>query len=248
MSEKRNIIVFAPSEDSPGKRDATGAFIPQAKAFCEHHEVPEENLILIDNTKSKPWMRNKVIEHILGADIPADEDPLDAVVFFCHGWKSGIQFGFSNGKKDIDPLAKAIADRSIEVEMMEERLFTPVIPLYCCSTGRDADRESEDDLEVFGGEGGFADSLRDGLCRAGAIYCRVLAHTTAGHTTQNPHVREFLGNGRSLGGEGGSYIIPKKNPKHFRAWRKQLLEDSDFRFDFPFMTTEEIQLQIDQLV
>lgn len=249
QAEGRNIIVFAPEHNTHGKKDATGAFIPEAEAFCEHHDVSEKNLILVDNQKSKPWMRKFVVDHILaGYEIPADEHSLDAVAFFCHGWKTGIQFGFSTGKKDIDMLATAIADRAPEAEQVDDEPFSPVIPLYCCSTGRDADRQSEDDLEVFGGDGGFADLLRDSLCRAGAIYCRVLAHTTAGHTTRNPHVREFCGNGRPLGGEGGNYIIPRKNPKHFKAWRKKLAEDETFRYEFPFLSTEEIQTGISNLI
>lgn len=247
-------LVIAPKFNTvsrkTGKMKKDGReFQSQAKQFMKKWGIPDDNLLLFDN--SKPKQKKKQRDEVL-AFIEAkgrewcverrDEDRQIAVAFFCHGYSRGIQCGFD--LSTVDDLAESISEYGGD----EVR-----VPLYACDTARDLDRDRKDDLEQFGGDGGFADELRDALCEAEAIFCRVDAHTTAGHTTRNPNDRRFEGQGSAVGGHGGYYIVPfptkelldglTKNQKRKRReawsiWRKALR--TTFRFSFPFMTTAEI--------
>jgi len=224
-------IAFAPKHNRPGKGDAR-EFQSQAKQWCKFFNLdPDERLVIFDNSKSKAHMRDTVLEALERLPLSG----LDPVVtaFFCHGYKRGLQPGFDLGH--VDRLAKAISYRGGK---------NVIVPLYACDTARDLDRDRADDLEEFGGDGGFADELRDALCRAGSVFAKVDAHTTAGHTTRNWNLRRFKGDGSSVGGKGGFYIVPivrdEKSEKHviWLKWREQM--KTDFRWMFPLMTTTEI--------
>jgi hypothetical protein len=211
------MLCFAPRYNTKGRKDATGAFIPEAKRFLAFHDQEPTMLHLVDNNLSPKWMREAVL-----SAIRAPSHRLEGVFFFCHGYRSGIQFGIT--KRHVDDLAKAIHDACGTLA---------VVVFYSCDVARDADRKRTDDLATIGGDGGFADEVRDALCRAGADYCTVDGHTTAGHCTRNPHVRRFCGDGSRSGGSGGYYIVPRQKAKLFKKWRKLL--GTDMRFEYPFM-------------
>lgn len=222
MSET-SMLCCAPMHNTKGRRDATGAFIPEAKRFLRYHSQHEDMLVLIDNSRSKATMRaqvEKAVEY-------CGHGELVGVHFFCHGWRKGIQFGYT--LTNTEKLCRAIRAASSS---------SPVVTFYSCDVGRDADRDRQDDLRTMGGDGGFADEFRDELCRHGADCCRVDGHTTTGHTTRNPHVRRFLGDGSPCGGSGGFYIVPRQKKELFKLWRSALR--TDFRFRFPYMTQAEI--------
>ena len=223
MKKKMTMLCFAPKFNTKGRKDATGAFIPEAKRFLEHHGQDPSMLHLIDNTQSKAQMRQWVLLSL--GDFKNHH--LDGVFFFCHGWRRGIQFGFTT--KGLKRLATAIFDAADQ---------NPRLCFYSCDVGRDADRKRTDDLKAFGGDGGFADEMRDALCRAGARWCRVDGHTTPGHTTRNPHVRRFDGNGSTIGAQGGYYIIPRTKKALFKKWREALR--GELRFDYPIMSVDMI--------
>lgn len=216
------IIGFSPTTNTGTKKDATGAFIPEGRKFMKFHDQPEGNLVMIDNTRSKPKMREAVFD-----TLQRSVEGLTGVAFFCHGLKDRIQFGI--GKSDLPELSRLLAKKS--------RDLTLVVTLYCCDTGRDEDRDTSDDLAEHGGDNGFADNLRDALCNVGITRCVVDAHTTAAHTTMNPDVRRFEGMGSLSGGAGGYYIVPRGSSMR-KAWIREL--KTDFRFLFPYFTTAEI--------
>jgi hypothetical protein len=219
--------------NTKGRKDATGAFQPEAERFVmiHHGMVGTGDVRLFDNKKPDQYCRDFVLREIdrVNSLYPPDEDvrPM-CIAFFCHGFKRGIQCGFK--LQHVNELAAAM------FKACNERTDI-IVPLYACDTGRDLDADRRDDLEAFGGDGGFADSLRDALCRAGAVDCEVLAHTTAGHASRNPNLRRYSGNGSVCGGVGGHYIVPMKSPL-WKKWRVALR--TDFRFKFPFMTDAEI--------
>lgn len=106
---------------------------------------------------------------------------LEFVCFICHGWKQGIQLGFSldNQEKLADALQASGKG--------------PCVALYCCSTGSGGPE----------GDGGFADRLRD------LTGFQVDAHDGAGHCTRRPYVRRFAAGGPSAGGDW--IISPQSN-------------------------------------
>jgi hypothetical protein len=229
-------LIITPSSNTSGKKDFTGAFQPESLAFKKMLATTGKfgvSIVQFDNTlpfekRSKALYQQLVEEHS------------DDLVFFCHGWSDGIQAGFR--RKDIKKLVTAWGPND------NERAI-----LYCCSTGSDPQDDSEAapgqtredaDFESGVGEGSFADTLRDELCKAGAVDCRVVAHTTAGHTTQNPHVVFFEGLGSHIGGIGGMMPVPPKH-KLWKTWVKAL--KGDLRFRYPYMSIAEIHDELSKL-
>ena len=208
-----DVIAFVPQFNTGRKRDATGAFQPEAKAFVSRNGG---RIIMVDNRQTDEHMRKQVLKGLSVATLRTS-----VVAFFCHGQSSKIQFGFN--LKNVGELAQAINHVGHP---------NPIVPLYACSTahGRVG--------PAVGGDGGFADALRDALCSHGSVDCVVDAHTTAGHTTCNPYVRRFEGRGSPVGGIGGSYIV-QPGSKLWPKWRLALRE-TDLRFRFPLMTIGEI--------
>lgn len=217
------IIGFSPTTNTPPKKDATGAFIPEGRNFMKFHQQPPSNLFMVDNTKPAAAMKAYVFNSLRAVS------DLHGVAFFCHGLRDRIQFGIR--KADLPELARLIAAKTFPADRA-----LPVT-LYCCDTGRDDDAHRDDDLAEFGGDNGFADHLRDELCKAGVVNCVVDSHTTAAHTTMNPDVRRFEGMGSPVGGVGGYYLVPRGN-KLRKAWINAL--KTDLRFEFPFLRTADI--------
>ena len=132
----------------------------------------------------------------------------DAVVFFCHGWKNKIQLGFK--RKSIPALARRLG------EMAGRRL---TVVLYCCSCAV---------------PGGIAEHLRNEM--VDVHECQVTGHVTAGHTTRNPYVRNYMWkNGQKI-----DWNTMYRKFKLWQSWRLNLSEDDTFRFRFPFMDMPEI--------
>jgi len=226
VTEKPTFIALAPMHNSKGKKDATAAFQPEARRFLEYHGQPESNLYLIDNHKTKANMRGQV------ADAISSHCGIRCIGFFCHGSKRGMQFGYD--KRNVHLLAGDIAEYSRpEVD----------IPFYSCDVARDGDRERKDDLEAFGGDGGFCDELRDALCEIyEGFWGDVFGHTSVGHTSLNANFRVFPGMGSPIGGTGGFYIIHRLKKQHWQTWLKMI--KTDFRYAVPLLSMREIHLDI----
>lgn len=232
-------VIFTPNKNVK-RADYTGAFLPEARGFADEHGIDRSEIIAIDIADSKAKMRAAVCRGIHEA--AERQGALDTVAFFCHGWKEGMQLGFKI--EHIPELSQACKDTCTEEVVM---------PFYACSTARDDDRSIADDQDpdnTMGGDGGFADEVRDGLCAdAHLTYCRVVGHVTAGHSTFNPWVRLFDGAGMPYGGTGGYWIVRPKGPL-WRRWFMWLREqnaarkDRDNQFKFPFMSLDDIRAAV----
>lgn len=223
-----NGIVIAPAHNSPGinKRtgtawhDASGAFIPEARAFAKRHGFPPPTLF--DNRRPYPARRRQV-----EAAIRAAARPLDVAALMQHGWRDGTQSGHL--RDHARGLAELLAECSSP---------SLCVAVMACDTGRDGDNErSDDDDPGPGGEGGWADLLRDELVRAGVTGCRVLAHATPAHATRNAYLREF----RADQPTGGSWIV-EPDSALWPAWVRAL--KGSLRFDLPFLTTVEVHARL----
>lgn len=219
-----SIIAFAPAFDTHGRHDATGAFQPEARAFLKHNGA-EAGLFLISNRNTEDAMRKQVLG-VLSDASAAGGDEYPTIAFFCHGLGRKIQFGFD--VRNVDQLAAAM--KGLKGWALHARVV-----LYACNTGMASKKEQ---YEPVGGDGGFADALRDAMCRADLVWARVDAHTTAGHTTRNPYVRRFEGMGSPVGGVGG-YMLVAPGTKLWPKWRKAL-RDTNLRYDVPLMSVSEI--------
>jgi hypothetical protein len=220
----KNVCVLVPTTNSERKKDVTGAFLPESRRFAEMmrdagHVVSEH---AIDNTQAVPARRKQAYGALTQASSSA---PLDVIAMFCHGWRDGVQHGFTR---------KTLAGFSALP------LATDVLViLYCCSTGDDGQGLSAPGT----GDGSFADTLRDQLCVATRSMCRVVAHTTVAHATRNPNVLFFEGLGSPVGGVGG---LAPVTPKHalWKPWKLALRNNPDFRFRFPSMTVAAIHEEL----
>jgi hypothetical protein len=222
------VLAFVPKYNSDGKKDATGAFHPEATAFKALAQ-PGSTIYQFDNSKPMATRRKEILNVLDGYTDDSVRQPT-TVAFFCHGWADGIQAGFT--RKTAGELAWAIS--------LATENFDGVVPLYCCSTGDDPqDVRSE---AAGTGDNSFADKLRDALCAEGENYCRIVAHTTAAHTTKNPMVLFMDGMGSSSGGVGG-YMPVSPQSAHWAAWKKAL-QKTDLRFRMPYMTPAEIHAEL----
>lgn len=220
------MLIFAPDFDSPGKKDVSGAFLPGARAFARHHNaVPEDVIKRFASGVHIDQRRAQVSLAIRAVDAP-----LDVLAFFCHGWKNGIQAGFT------------LSHQLLFARLMAQHAKPNAhVLLFACDAGRDADADEVDDRSTGpGGDGGFADGLRD-ACEALGRSVTVLAHATTGHTVENPFARRFA---PDTGGKGGDWYI---DPKHtlWPLWRRALMDPrSTLRHRFYAMTTREIETEL----
>lgn len=209
------------------RKDMTGAFRPEARKFADYWGIPRANIIKIPISKPIRKREDAVLEAIREVRSRYDA-PLDTIVFFCHGLRYRVQFGFRLGRRSsLGKLAATIAEVSVG---------NVVVPLYCCSTAHEKRNN-----EIATGDGGWADELRDALCKEGAGACRVMGHTTAGHTSRNPHVRFFDGTGMREGGTGGYWVVRPRGPL-WRKWARLLR--TEYRYQFPFEELEEIRSRL----
>jgi hypothetical protein len=220
-----NTLIFAPKYNTGAKSDATGAFQPEARRYMQLRGGGR--IVHIDNRGSERERAESVMREILiGA---GNGQPWNAIAFFCHGLPRSIQLGFN--LSNVRHLARCIAETSTR---------DVCVPLYACSTASTLPR-----LLAMGkgpgGDGGWADELRDALCREGATRCRVMGHDRLGHTTRNPYVRFFDGAGSPVGGQGGEYVVrpPTREANTlWDMWRTAL--KTDLRFHFPHMEIAQI--------
>lgn len=233
MRNYSNPLVFYTSTNSGGKHDATGAFIPEAKTFAKLYSVKSDRIFPVDCTKDNPTRRKYVFDRITPS---VDGKLVDCLAFFCHGWQTGIQFGITMTK---------IQDLVFRMNNTCSKDVTVV--LYACLTAdnpNDPNDSSENKDPGPGTDGGFADVLRDSLCRSGLVDCRIVAHKTAAHATMNPFALYFDGDGTPTGinedsYEGGKWFVEPGSV----LWKKwiQKLHTGNLRFNFPFMSQEELE-------
>jgi len=221
-------LIFTPDRNTHGKKDYTGAFKPLAKKFAKQRG--NAKIIAIDVSKPMAKRRKQVIEAFEEYADDENNESVSTVAFFCHGYAQGIQLGFSwRGKKTPASAVKELAGHIYNVSGQNANV---TVPLYCCSTANTKQKKS------VGGDGGFADELRDALCREGAMRCRVVGHTTVGHTTNNPHTRFFDGSGMPEGGTGGYWIARPRGPL-WRKWAKYLRGGG--WMEMPYLSVNEIR-------
>ena len=210
-------VVIYSSKNVKGRRDATGAFIPEAKRFAKINNVPEENMLAVPCVGMKAEKRREIVLDFFDE---IGTRRVDMIAWFGHGWSHGIQFGFN--KRNIEDLVKALP-------ITEHKHV-----LYACSTA--STNKNTRNIKMPGTDGGFADTLRDTMLNYDFTSGWVDGHLQPGHTTRNPYMIRFMveeGNTK-----GGSYII-EPGSGLWSIWVKAL--KTDFRFKFPFMPVKEIQ-------
>ena len=212
-------LIITPDRNT-SHNDYKGAFEPEAihyqRAVPGHHKV-----VKIDVSKSMTARRKQLFEVLTEAAKEARK--YRAIAFFCHGWADGIQVGVR--KANLPDLVKLIA--ACTKNGTDERDLLHVM-LFCCSTAA-APHSAEAESEV-GGDGGFADTMRDQFCAQGKPWVKIFGHTSKGHTTRNPEARWFEGKGSPVGGIGGEWLVRRPPPKNplWSIWYKALTAKPPF--------------------
>lgn len=212
------ILIIYSSENVKGKHDATGAFIPEAKAFAKHHCVPKENMLGVPCTRLKSHERRKrVLDFFTRHD---REHFVRLIAWFGHGWSRGIQFGFtkSNLYELVDSLKGSCAE---DLSMV----------LYACSTASAS--KSGRKVSMPATDNGFADKLRDDMYEQGFRDGWVDAHLNPGHTTKNPYLLRFICNDGHYDRGGGVWLVKPKSA-YWATWANAIRK-TKFRYIFPTM-------------
>lgn len=203
----KSAFVCIPAYDTPGRKDSSGAFQPEARRLVTALGCNAVTK-LFDSNRALPDRRYEVIAAI------EKLANVDLVAFLCHGWRDGIQAGWTLMRVNdlAHRLALACSNKA-------------TVALYCCDTGRDQDGDRKDDVAVGpGGKGGFASALFVGM-RAKGWRGQLWAHPTTAHTTKNPHVRIFR---QDDDPELGDWAVEPYSPL-WGKW-KAALQDTEFRF------------------
>lgn len=209
-------LAITVDRNTPGRMDWQGAFKPESIKFSRFYGVAE-GPIMLSLGVGKPARRARMVE-VLNA-----RPGVEVLGLMMHGLRRSIpQFGWD--LSNVGELAAAI-----------HACLAPggVMALYACSAGTGVG-------EGPGGEGGFADALRDALVALGRTSGHLDAHERAAHTTCNPYVRRFDFSANVLGGE---WLIAPGSPE-WKAWAARLNERDDLRFRFPAMTADQIREEL----
>lgn len=214
------ILVAMPQYNTAGKSDASGAFHPEAFAFCRLHGGTPAQF------NNRIPMRHR-FEEVLKWINHASPGSVKTLAMFCHGYKTGLQCGVTNSNA-----------AQFAIALQTALAPGPRIVLYACDAARDTDDDRSDDTAPGpGGDGGFADKLRHELSTRG-VKATIYAHSTAGHTTRNPFVRRFDPDELA----GGHWVVTPHSPL-WRTWVRSL-RDGTLRFRFPFMTQAELEREL----
>lgn len=242
-------IAIVPRFNTKGKRDATGAFHPEATRWLEAVDASDRELVRFDNRAELPARRLEV-ERALAKLLEAGKRA-GAVAFFCHGLWRQIQTGHTVAT--ASRLARVLAP------LLEVQDGAPVsIPLYACDAADGEPVRVGKRVERGpGGDGGFADELRDALLRRewDAHGPTLLggwldAHVTTGHTTRNPNVRRFyllpLPHELAIGMVGGTALVSPEERALWSRWKHALQDEDagDLRLRFSTMTRGQIVAEL----
>jgi hypothetical protein len=242
-------LAIVPTYNAPGKNDVSGAFVPEAKRWLSFEKPRDRVLVSFDNRASMSERRLEIARALQRL-----EPGFGSIAFFCHGLWRQLQTGHTTAT--AGRLAALLAP------LLEPQNGRPVsVPLYACDAAEgEVVTPKKGKIAAVrgpGGDGGFADELRDAFLREqwsehGARLAGgwIDAHVTTGHTTRNPNVRRFdleplLPHELVLGMVGGESLIASSARALWRRWRERLQEqDDDLRLRFATMTRAELVAEL----
>lgn len=215
QANSMNHIIFYTATNRPLKKDATGAFVPEAKKYSNYLKrvFPNAHVVLVPiKTRGRmAWQMRKQVE---AAFLKYNgEVEFDGVSFFCHGWKTGMQFGYK-WESGAKRLMKVIEKNNIEVKM---------INFYSCLVCKDAENFAR---WIYKAKTTFTGNFQ------------VFGHYTAGHTSTNPNIKIYLDAFKPFMWSKREYDSYNMlvSPTNSDATKKEMRNDeSNLRFAMPFV-------------
>jgi hypothetical protein len=230
MPPPKNSFCFAPQHNHPPHRgddglmhpsyDATGAFLPYMEEFRKLYSATGTVTTLTFNNHASAKNELKAIADEISHALNVAQNRLDAVVYFGHGWPTGMVSAdiYTQNIPDFAQLIRANCARGV------------TIVLYACLCG-----------QVNAKGGCFASRLANELSDIDAV---VFAHDNAGHTATNPNVYRYSGN------KPGVPVAPAGMFHSFDVLLKAESIDKKpkgntaFWARMPFMTDDEIAAEV----
>lgn len=223
-------IVARAIKDKVGKKDASRVFIPESFLVKEALESSGFAVRVVDLVgRPEP----------LWAALAAMTD-LKGLVYLGHGLPLALSSAGLRGRAAAWELARRMA-----AAVPPEPLRGLRVTFYACSAADNPTKKGIS-LDGPGTDGGFADEVRDELCRQACPWSIVYAHATAGHATKNRFLAAFEGRGSPLGGQGGSAVVRAKGPL-WGTWKVAMADPSDevsLRHRLPMMSPDEVLAEI----
>lgn len=247
MTDNKHHIIVYRANNSRGKKDATGAFEPEAHALARllsehypgsHVEIAGINIAVDRGLKrlQKAEIINKVARETVKECLykiqtkAGEKVKLDSLSYFCHGWRTGCELELL-GPSGARNCALWLSSPSLRVKRFN---------LFACSTGKPHP------------EGNFAQWVTD-QCAQRRHKIQVMAHETPGHTSWNARLRFYW----SVPPTGGPSEIEENNfsvewasatdrdkhqlleaPEKFKDFARHMREDQDYRLLLPYLIGE----------
>lgn len=176
-----SLVCFVPKHNSVVQRLVRGRLRDALKRDADEFEREAAKCVAdcdgvvfeFNNRATKIKRRLSVLQQL------AECSGVQAICFFCHGTRTGIQAGFDVTNIDI------LADAIVATGAWQ-------VILYACSCAKGPNN----------GEHSFASALRTALAKR-MEHVDVFAHQNKGHTTRNPNVILFTEYG------GGFWVVPR---------------------------------------
>lgn len=210
------------------RKGETREFLEQADLWRARHGG---TIVTIEPCENIPARFRQLVQAV-------EEHAPELLAIFDHGLASRLP-----------RLGATIANAPILAAALARASTAPKVELFTCLAGEDL---TPGPHGPPGGDGGYADTLRDACVKSGATGVQVDAHGSSsqlahrardlgGHTTHNPFVRRFLGPERK-GAVGGQWLVDPASAQWF-GWVKWVSDGLGWR-EFPVMTAEQIEEQI----
>lgn len=164
--------------------DGFFVFKPEAMRFKKYLEKRGATVDMVGFDRRHTLARRRT--DVLSA---AKRHVYDHAAVFCHGWETGLQCGLRPGDW---------------VELLTATDAIHRLTFYACSAGEGPG---------VGGEGGYADRVREALAKY-LMVSTVLAHRTAGHATRNPTLAVF----DTMHLDDGGVLVAPPSDKKWKAW------------------------------
>jgi len=225
-----NSFCFAPVHNHPPHKDkagvmhpsydATGAFLPYMEAYRKLYSDAGTVKTLAFNNHASAKSEFQTILTEINHAVSAAHAQLDALVYFGHGWPTGLVSAdiYTPSIPDFAQLIRANCAPGVK------------IVLYACLCGQKSAKG-----------GCFASQLASELSD---VQATVFAHDNAGHTTTNPNIYVYSGNKPGLPvAPPGMFGAFDKLLKAESLDRKPK-GNTAFWARVPFMTPDEIAAEV----
>jgi len=212
-------LILYQSTNKKFRKDSKYVFTPESEAleaFIKERGETVERYPINGNQ----WDKDAVKADLIDACLTTIDKKVDVFHCLCHGWKTGFQFGFK-GRSGARLLGSLIGS-----------LRPKYVNLYACLTGKGTDNFAK---WLFEYSALYYERCND-------EFPQIMCHSTKGHSTKNANVKLYFADSN---GDLQSSMIYTRSHKLYWIWW-YLLQTSNLRFEFPFLSKSQISAIVSQ--